>query len=178
MLTDQMTASDQTRKEKEFQENNTIRPAALFCDGVILQRGIPIPLWGKAAPSRRIVCRLGETEAVTYSGPSGAFFLKLPPHHASAGLELFFSDGVSECHVRNVAVGEVFLLAGQSNMEYDLAQIPDTVFASGRTLAVHLYALWGEGFNAEQAYATAVVLLILVTGINALSAAIASRLHS
>ena len=126
MLTDQMTASDQTRKEKEFQENNTIRPAALFCDGVIFQRGIPIPLWGKAAPSRRIVCRLGETEAVTYSGPSGAFFLKLPPHHASAGLELFFSDGVSECHVRNVAVGEVFLLAGQSNMEYDLAQIPDT----------------------------------------------------
>ena len=58
-----------------------------------------------------------------------------------------------------------------------VAQIPDTVFASGRTLAVHLYALWGEGFNADQAYATAVVLLIMVTGINALSAAIAARLH-
>ena len=37
---------------------------------------------------------------------------------------------------------------------------------SGRTLAVHMYLLSKEGLNTDQAYATAVVLLILVIGIN------------
>lgn len=56
-----------------------------------------------------------------------------------------------------------------------VAQIPDTVFASGRTLAVHMYALWSEGFNADQAYATAVVLLVLVMGLNGLSDYVAGK---
>jgi phosphate transport system permease protein len=51
-----------------------------------------------------------------------------------------------------------------------VAQVPDTVFSSGRTLSVHMYALWNEGINTGPAYATAVVLLVMVTGLNALSA--------
>ena len=38
--------------------------------------------------------------------------------------------------------------------------------ASGRTLAVHMYLLSKEGLNTDQAYATAVVLLVLVIAIN------------
>ncbi len=53
--------------------------------------------------------------------------------------------------------------------------VPDGVMESGRTLAVHMYALLNEGLYTEQAYATAVILLILVIGINALSAFIAKR---
>lgn len=48
-------------------------------------------------------------------------------------------------------------------------------FSSGRTLAVHMYALLNEGLYMEQAYATAVVLLVLVVGINALSSFIAKK---
>lgn len=57
-----------------------------------------------------------------------------------------------------------------------VAQIPPSLLASGRTLAIHMYALSSEGLYTGQAYATAVVLLVLVVGINALSAALAKRI--
>ena len=43
-----------------------------------------------------------------------------------------------------------------------VAAIPKNLFSSGRTLAVHMYVLASEGLHVDQAYATAVVLLILV----------------
>ena len=47
---------------------------------------------------------------------------------------------------------------------------------SGRTLAIHMYCLLNEGLYTKEAYATAVVLLVLVIGINALSGAVAKRI--
>ncbi|HBN96238.1 MAG TPA: phosphate ABC transporter permease PtsA [Firmicutes bacterium] len=55
-------------------------------------------------------------------------------------------------------------------------RIPGSVFSSGRTLAIHLYTLSSEGFHTNEAFATAVVLLIIVLLINALSAGLARRL--
>lgn len=49
---------------------------------------------------------------------------------------------------------------------------------SARTLSVHMYCLLSEGFYTEQAYATAVVLLIVVIGINALSETLAKKLSN
>ena len=49
------------------------------------------------------------------------------------------------------------------------------MMASGRTLAIHMYALLNEGLYTEQAYATAVVLLVMVLLINALSAFVAKK---
>ena len=57
-----------------------------------------------------------------------------------------------------------------------VAQIPSSVMGSGRTLAVHMYNLSSEGLYMDQAYATAVILLVLVVGINALSSVIAKKL--
>ncbi|MDO4439273.1 MAG: phosphate ABC transporter permease PstA [Eubacteriales bacterium] len=56
-----------------------------------------------------------------------------------------------------------------------VAGIPETVMESGRTLAIHMYVLSNEGLYTNEAYATAVVLLVIVTFINALSAYIAKR---
>lgn len=53
--------------------------------------------------------------------------------------------------------------------------IPENLMDSGRTLSVHMYALLSEGLYMEQAYATSVVLLILVLGINTLSGFIAKK---
>jgi phosphate transport system permease protein len=50
-----------------------------------------------------------------------------------------------------------------------VAKMPDSPFASIRTLAVHVYCLASEGLYINQAYATAVILLALVVGINALA---------
>ena len=57
-----------------------------------------------------------------------------------------------------------------------VAQIPKSVMGSGRTLAVHMYHLSSEGLYMDQAYATAVILLVLVVGINTLSGMIARKL--
>lgn len=57
-----------------------------------------------------------------------------------------------------------------------VAQIPDSVMGSGRTLALHMYVLSNEGLHTDKAYATAVVLLVLVIGINTLSTVVAKRI--
>lgn len=57
-----------------------------------------------------------------------------------------------------------------------VAEIPDSVFDSGRTLAVHMYNLSNEALYMNQAYATAVILLVVVIGINALSSFVAKKL--
>ena len=57
-----------------------------------------------------------------------------------------------------------------------IAEIPANVMGSGRTLALHMYVLSCEGLHINQAYATAVVLLVLVILINAFSGFIAKKL--
>ena len=57
-----------------------------------------------------------------------------------------------------------------------VAQIPDSIMGSGRTLALHMYVLSNEGLHTDKAYATAVVLLVLVIGINTLSTVVAKRI--
>lgn len=69
-------------------------------------------------------------------------------------------------------VGETAALIFTAGTVPDIA---DKLFASGRTLAVHMYVLSGEGLHTEQAYATAVVLLLVVVIINTLSTFIARR---
>lgn len=57
-----------------------------------------------------------------------------------------------------------------------VASVSKNVMGSGRTLAVHMYLLASEGLYMDQAYATAVVLLVLVVGINTLSNVVAKKL--
>ena len=56
------------------------------------------------------------------------------------------------------------------------AAVPENIFSSTRTLAVHMYCLLSEGLYIDQAYATAVVLLVMVIIINALSSFLAKKL--
>lgn len=59
-----------------------------------------------------------------------------------------------------------------------VAGIPENLFGSGRTLAVHMYVLTNEGLYTNQSYATAVVLLIIVVCINGISSKIAKKVAS
>ena len=59
-----------------------------------------------------------------------------------------------------------------------VAAAPKNIMSSGRTLALHMYALSTEGLYTDQAYATAVVLLVFVLLINFMSSAIAKKFTS
>ena len=61
---------------------------------------------------------------------------------------------------------------GETALLYTLGtatKIPNGLFSSGRTLSIHMYLLSTEGIHINEAYATAVVLLIVVLIINGLS---------
>ncbi|NMB93435.1 MAG: phosphate ABC transporter permease PstA [Flexilinea flocculi] len=57
-----------------------------------------------------------------------------------------------------------------------VADIPDSLLSSGRTLSVHMYALSSEGLFMDKAYATAVVLIILVILLNRISSYTAGKI--
>ena len=58
-----------------------------------------------------------------------------------------------------------------------VAQVPANLFGSGRTLAIHMYVLSSEGLHTGQAFATAVVLLVMIAGINAVAGLVARRIE-
>ena len=70
-------------------------------------------------------------------------------------------------------VGETAALIYTAGTATDMAT---GLFSSGRTLAVHMYCLSSEGLHTDQAYATAVVLLLIVLAMNTISALIARKL--
>ena len=57
-----------------------------------------------------------------------------------------------------------------------VANIASDLFSSGRTLSVHMYILSSEGLHTNQAYATAVILLVIVLLINATSSLLAKKI--
>lgn len=57
-----------------------------------------------------------------------------------------------------------------------IAKIPGSIMESGRTLALHMWTLANEGLHEDKAYSTAVILLVLVIGINMLSSCVARKL--
>jgi len=57
-----------------------------------------------------------------------------------------------------------------------VAQIPESLMQSARTMSVHMYALSSEGLYTNEAFATAVVLLVVVVGINIFAEIVARKL--
>lgn len=57
-----------------------------------------------------------------------------------------------------------------------VAQLPKGLLSSGRSLAVHMYVLSGEGLHIGEAYATAAVLLVFVSVMNGLSSLISRKI--
>ena len=57
-------------------------------------------------------------------------------------------------------------------------QIPKNLFSQGRTLALHVYQLSSQGHHRNEAYATAVILLVVVIGINLLASRIERRFRT
>ena len=57
-----------------------------------------------------------------------------------------------------------------------VANLPSSLLSSGRTLSVHMYSLSSEGLHTNEAYATAVVLLVIVMILNFVSSFIAKKI--
>lgn len=97
----------------------------LFSDGAILCRGKEIRIFGEAEDGARVTCELrDEKGALLARGEAkawrGRFLILLPPQQAGTGCRLEITDGRETFRAEDLAIGEVFLAGGQSNMELEL----------------------------------------------------------
>lgn len=94
----------------------------LFSDHCVLQRGRPIPVFGFAPAGRRVRVALDRTARDLTAGPDGTFRGVFPALRAGTGHTLSLDGRVV---ARDVAVGEVWIASGQSNMEWPQAEADD-----------------------------------------------------
>ena len=89
----------------------------VFSDGAVLQRGMPVPIWGIAKPGERIRVAFAGQRKETTASKSGRWRINLEPIPASSeARELTITGEGKTLTIRNVLVGEVWLCSGQSNM--------------------------------------------------------------
>jgi sialate O-acetylesterase len=93
-------------------------PAGLFQDHAVLQRDKPVPVWGRADPGEHVVVSFaGQTVGAT-TGDDGRWIIVLAPLAASAAGADLTITGKATVTLHDILVGEVWLCAGQSNMEF------------------------------------------------------------
>lgn len=91
----------------------------LFSDGVVLQRGMPIHVWGKAVPGESVTVTLNHQVKSTTADFTGRWHLYLNPENAGGPYELSVR-GNNQIVVHDVLVGDLWIASGQSNMEYPM----------------------------------------------------------
>src|SRR5499425_12241 len=97
-----------------------VKLPALISDGMVLQQGMPAPLWGWADEGESVTVEF-QNQKVTAVAKNGKWMVKLKPLKAGGPFTLTVS-GKNKIEFKNVLVGEVWICSGQSNMEWRLRQ--------------------------------------------------------
>ena len=92
--------------------------APLFADNMVLQRDSKAAIWGKAEPGARVVITStwAKGKTVVHADDQGRWNVMLATPSAGGPHELTFNDG-DRLTLKNILIGEVWICAGQSNME-------------------------------------------------------------
>lgn len=102
----------------------SLKVAGIFSDHMVLQRNIPIPVWGWAAPGEIITVDLAGRAASATALADGAWRAILPPMEAGGPFQLRVA-GSETIAFEDVMVGEVWICSGQSNMQFLLSSAQD-----------------------------------------------------
>lgn len=105
--------------QKGLDKMARFKAAAVFSDHMVLQRNKNISVFGIGDDGRKVTVSLGGNIAHA-DVINGKWTVILPPMAAADELEMRISDGDSEIVFTDIAVGEVWLAGGQSNMELEL----------------------------------------------------------
>lgn len=88
----------------------------LFGDGAVLQRGQPLPIWGKADPGAKVEVSFGGQTRSAAADGDGRWRVVLDPLEASADPRELTARAGTSATSAHVVVGDVWLASGQSNM--------------------------------------------------------------
>lgn len=97
-----------------------LKPAILFHDHGVLQRGKRIPVWGSADPGAPVTVTVQGQTATAVADGEGNWTAVLEPLEASLTETLTVTSADETVTFTDVAVGEVWLAGGQSNMEFHM----------------------------------------------------------
>lgn len=96
--------------------------AALFSDGMVLQRELPIPVWGWAEAGQAVAVTLAGNTAQTVASADGTWRVTLPALPAGGPYEMTVSAGSETLRRGNILLGDVWICSGQSNMQMTVCQ--------------------------------------------------------
>lgn len=102
-----------------------------YGNGMVLQREKPILISGTANVGDEVVVKLGKDKAKTVTPLSGRWKVTLKPLKATTGLTLTISTKTTELVYTDVAVGDVWLCSGQSNMAFMVKEMKDSTALTG-----------------------------------------------
>lgn len=98
--------------------NADVIPSTMFGDHMVLQRNTEVPVWGTANPSEKVTVKFADKQTTTQADTNGKWMVKLPQLKASADGRELVIEGSNTITYKDVLVGEVWICAGQSNMQY------------------------------------------------------------
>jgi hypothetical protein len=94
-----------------------------FTDHMVVQQNMPLPVWGRAGEGQTVVVQMGAARHKTIAGDDGSWRVTFRVRQASdRPVTIEVHSGNESVSVRDVLVGEVWLCAGQSNMEWPVAK--------------------------------------------------------
>ncbi len=94
---------------------------AVLADHMVLQRGLPVHLWGGADPGEQIHASFRGHNADTTADTLGRWSLYLPPGEAGGPFTIIL-QGKNRIEFTDILVGDLWLASGQSNMEFSMAK--------------------------------------------------------
>jgi sialate O-acetylesterase len=98
-----------------------VKPAPIFAAGMVLQREMPVPVWGTAAAGEEVTVTFGGQKKTATTDRTGKWKVTLDKLEAGGPHKLVIA-GKNTVTLDDVLVGEVWLCSGQSNMAWRLSQ--------------------------------------------------------
>jgi len=101
----------------------------LFTDHMVLQREIPVAVYGAAEPGEKVTVAFSGQEKSAAAGKDGTWSVKLDAMKASTNAAVMTVTGNNKLEVKDMVIGDVWVCSGQSNMEWSLGncQRPDDI---------------------------------------------------
>jgi len=93
-----------------------VKLPGVFGDHMVLQRDVPVPVWGWADPGEKVTVTVGGQSKSATADSAGKWSLQLAALKAGGPVELKAQGKNNAVQFRDVLVGEVWLCSGQSNM--------------------------------------------------------------
>jgi len=100
-----------------FAVSADVKLAAIFNDGLVLQQGRPVPVWGTASVGEKVQVTFGGQSVTATADVKGEWMVRLSPLAVSRESRELVATGAKNVQkISDVLVGEVWLCSGQSNM--------------------------------------------------------------